>query len=171
MLGVPLTQATIGHPKDLSKALGLASHFAYASCNCLLMPGPLGECMVKEAAKVAVPSHLVDLREGQVVVLAKPSEFVSVFNKVRSGQGAGGPPKPPTIVLPPSGKPKGSIPQCKSPTACDPAGKVKVSTNGETKFAVGCEEGIETEFSTSGAVDLKLGSGPLKMVVPVKSSQ
>lgn len=173
-LGVPLTKVTIvGHPKDLGKVLGLNSYFKYASCNCILLPGPLGDCMVNEATKVSVPAPLLELREGQVVVLSRAAEFASVFNKVRSGRVGGGPPRPPIIVLPPigsGGKPDAVLPNCEELAACEPAGKVEVSTTGETKFAVGCEDGVEIEFSTSGAVDLKLGPGPVKMVVPVKAA-
>lgn len=169
-LKVPLSRVVlIGHPEDLGKLLGLNSYFEYASCECILTPGPLGECMVREAPRAEVPVALRGLKEGNVVVQAEPQEFAAVFNQARAGGSGGGPPRPPTVVLPPANQNR-IAPLCREAGPCEAASNVEVNANGETKFTVGCEGGVQVEFSTTGSVDLKLGAGPVTMVVPAKEA-
>jgi len=160
----------VGHPQDVAKLLGSQKYFSYGYCACVLMHGPLGDCMLKLATRAPVPLNLQSLPRRKVVVLTDAGGFVEVFNQLAPAVAVAAgspPPPPPRVTLPPTGPAGGSA--CAA--GCEAATHVEVSPTGETRFIAGCEGALSVELSTSGAIDLKIGSGPIRMSIPVASGR
>ncbi len=173
VLGIPLQEVImIGHPQDIAQVLESEKYFSYRFCNCLAEGAEsVGWCMVQTARRVSVPRHLTEIPEEQVIVQTRPDVFTDVFNAIRLGAGSSGPPRQTPIILPPRGRgplPPGFGSLCQKSLRCEPASEVEVNTQGETKFVVGCEEGVKIEMSTSGSVGLKLGGRGIWVAVPLQ---
>ena len=171
-----------GTAEDLARVIADPRHFDYALCNCLFSAVDVGACMVSKGTKVAVPMHLQGLPRGRVVIVLSNGNFAVVFNAVTASKlhapapkaqmtdlGSPPSPPPPPTVVPPAGALGGTSGHSACDKPCDPASSVDFGVDGETTFTVGCENGLAIEASTSGDVNVKVGSSGVTMSVPISS--
>ena len=156
-----------GRKEDLARFVGNSALIRFSSCECLLLPPPLGDCVVTGAPRVQVPLRFTHLTPGTVVaVVQNSSEFVRAFNATRQQvgtreRGPGG-----SVSVPVGG---GGSRRCEGGSGCKPTGEVTVDTEGVASFSAGCEDGLMVEVTTEGDVNVSVSRGSVTMSVPVRS--
>jgi hypothetical protein len=163
----------VGRRADLL-ALVRSSHLLQVhECSCLLLGGDRDVCTLSSLPSVEVPARAEPLPEHRVLLIfSDHAEFASLFNALRGG-GGGYPPSRRDETSPADGGPRRRaapfvVRPCSAESGgCEPAGDVEFTTEGEAKFTVGCENGIQVEASTTGEVNLKMKAGVVTMSTPI----
>lgn len=158
----------VGRASDIARVLQGDGRIVLKNCECLLTSANVGECVVKNSRRAAVPLALRRLPEKTVrIIPTATAEFVTIFNAIHrryppGGAGSKGPPgfgsRPPQIG-----------PCSTDNDGCTTGGNLEVSTTGEAKYSFGCENGAKIEISSNGAIDLKISTGKVTMSVPLRT--